>query len=176
MAFVCPYCMSNQPPLEYREGGKVRLSCKNCGYPVEAATLAGTDGGGRRPRILCIDDDRLLLGLFTSMLELHDFEPLTAQDGPSAIEIATRERPDLVLLDVMMPGMSGFDVCRKLRSVPALQKTPIIMFTALSDSRVEPKALAAGATMAIQKPFDPKKLIDVLRAALKQDPGSASPA
>ena len=172
--FICPYCFSNQPPLEYREDGKVRLTCKNCGYPVEVAAIANAEAA-RRPRVLCIDDDRLLLGLFTSALDLHGFELLTAHDGPSGIELAKKDPPDLVLLDVMMPGMSGFDVCRTLRSLPALQKTPIVMFTALSDPRVGPKAMAAGATLAVQKPFDVKKLVEVLRAALASRP-SVRPA
>jgi putative two-component system response regulator len=169
-AFLCPYCLSNQPPVETREGGRARLSCKNCGYPVERGLLAQPETPVHRPRILCIDDDRLLLGLFVHMLELNDFEPLTAPDGPAGIEAARKERPDLILVDVMMPGMSGFEVCRQLRTYPALQNIPIIMFTALADARVEPKALAAGATQALQKPFDPKELIEVLRTVLKPPP------
>ena len=172
MAFICPYCLSSQPPLEYHEDGKVRLSCKNCGYPIEAASLSGGQGGARRPRILCIDDDRLLLALFTDVLEVHGFEPLTARDGATGIEAAKKQQPDLILLDVMMPGMSGFDVCRTLRSFPAFQKTPIVMFTALADPRVEPQALAAGATRALQKPSNPEMLIEVLRATLTNDSSS----
>jgi CheY-like chemotaxis protein len=158
--------MSNMPPAEYRDAGRRRLSCRNCGYPVDVATLEEERPTPRRPKILCIDDDKLLLGLFTDSLAMNDFQPLTASDGPSGIELAAKERPDLILVDVMMPGMTGFDVCKALRADPALQRTPIIVLTALGDPRIEPKALAAGANLVVQKPYDTKRLIEVIRKTL----------
>lgn len=168
--YFCPYCLSNMPPVEYREGGRRRLSCRNCGYPVETARLEQQEEAPRRPKILCIDDDKLLLGLFTNTLEVNDFQPLTAADGASGIELAKKERPDLILVDVMMPGMTGFDVCRALRGDPAFRATPIIVFTALTDPRIEPKALQAGATLVMQKPYETKLLLEAIRKTLGSSP------
>jgi CheY-like chemotaxis protein len=158
------------PPVQYREGSQTRLSCRNCGYPVESASLAQEDEERRRPKVLCIDDDMLLLGLFTDSLEVNDFQPLTAKDGPSGIELARKERPDLILVDVMMPGMTGFDVCKALREDPAFRDTPIIVLTALTDPRIEPKAMQAGATRVMQKPYHTKRLIETIRETLGTPP------
>jgi len=135
---------------------------------LDAPDLAGRPRHSHRPRVLCIDDDQLLLVLFRDTLEAQGFEPLTAADGRSGIEIAQKERPDLILVDVLMPRMSGYDVCRTLRSVPGFQNTPIILFTALADPRLEAKALAAGATRAFPKLFNLEKLMDVLRVTIEK--------
>ncbi len=174
--YFCPYCMASMPPVESREGPRKRLCCRNCGYPAESAALARheeEEKAAARPTILCIDDDKLLLGLFVNALELNGFRPLIAADGPSGIALARRERPDAILVDIMMPGMTGFDVCRALRGDDAFRHTPIIVVTALSDPRIEPKALQAGATLAMQKPYETSKLIEIIRRAL---PGPAAPA
>ncbi|MFB3819821.1 MAG: response regulator [Candidatus Methylomirabilales bacterium] len=171
--YFCPYCMSNMPPVEYREGSRRRMSCRNCGYPIETAALAVDDAPARaRPTILCIDDDKLLLGLFVNALEAHDFRPITAADGPSGIELAKKERPDAILVDVMMPGMTGFDVCRALRGDASFRDTPIIVLTALTDPRIEPKALQAGATLAMQKPYETTKLVQTIRKVLSRPAAS----
>jgi DNA-binding response OmpR family regulator len=165
--------MSNMPPVEYREGSRRRMSCRNCGYPIEAAALTTDDAPARvRPTVLCIDDDKLLLGLFVNALEAHDFRPITAADGPSGIELARKERPDAILVDVMMPGMTGFDVCRALRGDDAFRSTPIIVLTALTDPRIEPKALQAGATLAMQKPYETTKLVETIRKLLSRPPAA----
>jgi len=83
--------------------------------------------------ILCIDDDRLPLSFFTDALERRRFRTLIATDGPSGIEAARVEHPDLILLDVIMPKMSGLEVCRRLRVEPGLKDTPIVLLTALHD-------------------------------------------
>ncbi len=171
--YFCPYCMSTMPPVEFRDGGRLRLSCGNCGYPVDTeAGFEAVPEAPHRPKVLCIDDDRLLLGLFVDALEANGFQPLTAANGPAGIEMAKKERPDLILVDVMMPGMSGIDVCRTLRAQPGLAATPIIVVTALSDSRIPPKANEAGATMVMQKPYETTHLIEAIRKTLPQAPGA----
>lgn len=162
--YFCPYCMTSAPPVEYADGDERRFSCRNCGYPVEAGSVPPE--GVRRPKILCIDDDKLLLGLFVSTLEVNGFEPVTASDGPSGLALARQLRPDLILVDVMMPGMSGIEVCKTIRSDPELRDTPIITITALTDKRIESKALEAGATLALQKPHDAHRLIEAIKTAL----------
>ena len=99
-------------------------------------------------------------------LEVNGFEPVTVSDGPSGLALARQLRPDLILVDVMMPGMSGIEVCKTIRSDPELRDTPIITITALTDKRIESKALEAGATLALQKPHDAHRLIEAIKAAL----------
>src|SRR5512139_4074531 len=89
-----------------------------------------TPEAGRPPprlTVLCIDDDPLVLHFYRDFLELRGYRTLTATDGLVGIEIARRERPDVILLDVMLRGLSGFDICRKLRADPAFRDTPIIL-------------------------------------------------
>src|SRR3989304_2234261 len=111
VTYFCAHCDSNQPSFEYSEGKNLRVRCQTCGFPVDG------DGSGK-PKILCIDDDKLLLGLVRLTLEGAEFDAIIASDGPSGIEMARKERPSLILLDVMMPGMDGFEVCRRMRADP----------------------------------------------------------
>ena len=119
-----------------------------------------------RRKILCIDDDPLLLDFLVVLLKNNEFQALTATDGPSGIAIARRERPNLILLDVMMPGMDGFEVCRRIRGDPVLRDTPVIILTVMTDPKLNVKGFRAGATLAIRKPFETTKLIDTIKTAL----------
>jgi CheY-like chemotaxis protein len=164
----CPYCNSNQPRYEYREGGRVKFRCQSCGCPVEGGVVdvEKEAGGFGRAKILCIDDDRLLLALFSDALEAYAYQPLTAIDGPSGIELAKKEHPDLIILDVMMPKMSGFEACRIMRTDPELKDTPIIILTAMHDPNLNVKGFQAGANLAMRKPFGSKELINTIKTAL----------
>ena len=168
--YFCPFCGVDQPGNLIRDGKRTKICCKACGSPlgeVRPGTAAGPAAAPPpSPKVLCIDDDRLLLALFTDTLEGHNFRAITATDGPSGIEVARKERPDVVLVDVMMPKMSGFDVCRQMRADPVLRRTPIIILTAMADPRLKEKGLEAGANLAMQKPFDPNQLIGLIRKAL----------
>ncbi|HTU01371.1 MAG TPA: response regulator [Candidatus Sulfotelmatobacter sp.] len=106
-----------------------------------------------RPTILCIDDDRFLLTLCCNLLESHGYRTILATDGPTGIETAQAGRPDLILLDLVMPGIDGLEVCRRLRSLPDFRETPIILFTARQDLRLDAEALEAGATLTLRKDF-----------------------
>lgn len=164
----CSYCNSTQPRYEYREGGRVKFRCQSCGCPVEVGVIDTEKQSAvfGRAKILCIDDDRLLLALFSDALEAYAYQPLTATDGPSGIELAKKERPDLIILDVMMPKMSGFEVCRKMRADPDLKDTPIIIVTAMHDPNLNVKGFEAGANLAMRKPFGSKDLIKTIKTAL----------
>ena len=164
--YFCPHCGSNQPSYEYWERGDLKARCLTCGYPINEAAIGSASPPTARSKILCIDDDKLLLGLFTMLLKDTDFEALTAPDGPSGIATAKRERPALILLDVMMPGMDGFEVCRQLRADSDLKDTPIIIVTAIADPKLNVKGFQAGATLAMQKPFEPQKLLSTVKTAL----------
>ncbi len=167
----CQYCISDQPIYEYEEDGRKKRRCQTCGLPLEAGNVVteklGADSSPfNRPKVLCIDDDQLLLSLFGKALEAEDFQPFTATTGYEGIELAKQERPDVILVDVMMPGMSGFDVCRRLRADPDFKDTPIIIITAMHDPRLNVKGFQAGATLAMRKPFDPEKLLATVKTVL----------
>jgi DNA-binding response OmpR family regulator len=118
-------------------------------------------------RILIVDDDRENLDLVADMLRA-EFQPLTAASGREGIISAVREQPDLILLDVNMPEMDGFDVCKRLREQPGTRHIPIIMLTTASslDSRV--KGLDLGADDYITKPFQIRELVARIQARLRR--------
>jgi DNA-binding response OmpR family regulator/DNA-directed RNA polymerase subunit RPC12/RpoP len=175
VTYFCSHCNTNQATFEYLDGNHLMVRCQVCGYPVEEGVAGEEEVVFARPKILCIDDDQLLLSLLSTVLKDNDFQALTAQDGPSGIEIAKRERPALILLDVMMPGMDGFEACRRMRTDPALKDTPIIIVTAMTDPKLNVKGFQAGATLATEKPYDTAKLINTIKTALaiKAKPPSA---
>ena len=117
-------------------------------------------------KVLCIDDGPLICQPLTSTLEKSGFAPLTAPDGPTGLVRAAAERPRLILVDIMLPGMDGFEVCRRLRADPRRAAIPPIILTALADPTLNSRAFQAGADLALTKPFQPDKLIATLRTAL----------
>ncbi|MGX9221362.1 response regulator [Massilia sp. UBA6681] len=107
-----------------------------------------------RPLILAVDDEASNLQLLRQILQDH-YRLLFAKDGARALELARQERPDLVLLDVMMPGMSGYEVCASLKSNPDTAAIPVIFVTALTDTADELEGFEAGAVDYITKPVSP---------------------
>jgi CheY-like chemotaxis protein len=124
-----------------------------------------------RPTVLYIDDDRFLLTLCCDVLEGHGYRTLIATDGPSGIETAKQGRPDVILLDVFMPGMDGLQVCRHLRAVPDLRGTPIILLTARQDLKLDAEGLDAGATLTLRKGFSSVELLSAIDRLLGRNPG-----
>jgi CheY-like chemotaxis protein len=112
-----------------------------------------------RPTVLCIDDDRLVLGVCTRVLEEHGYRVVMATHGRAGIAIAKTERPALILLDVVMPFMDGFETCKLLRAEPALRHTPIVLLTASESPDLEAKGAAAGATLSVRKPFNSEQIV-----------------
>lgn len=107
-----------------------------------------------RPLILAVDDEGSNLQLLRQILQDH-YRLLFAKDGARALELARQEQPDLVLLDVMMPGMSGYEVCAALKAHPATASTPVIFVTALTETADEVEGFEAGAVDYITKPVSP---------------------
>jgi two-component system, cell cycle response regulator len=105
-------------------------------------------------RILVVDDVEPNVRLLEAKLTLEYYEVLTATDGASALEIAAAERPDIILLDVMMPGMDGFETCRRLKADPVTRHIPVVFVTALDGREDKMKGLEAGADDFITKPID----------------------
>jgi len=168
--YLCPHCESNQETFEYFEGTRLVVRCKVCGFPVEEDVVEKDHVTFQRTKLLFIDDDELLLGFFSNFATVHEFQPLIATDGPSGIALAKRERPDLILLDVMMPSVDGFEVCRRMRADPALKDTPIIILTAMEDPKLSVKGFKVGATLALRKPFEAKRMLDTIKTALALKP------
>ena len=115
-------------------------------------------------RILVVDDDRALSEMLGMVLQGEGFETVFAADGPSAVEKFGESRPDLVLLDLMLPGMSGLDVCRTVRGESGV---PIIMLTAKGEPTDVVHGLESGADDYIVKPFNPKELVARIRTRLR---------
>ncbi|RPI07223.1 MAG: response regulator [Zetaproteobacteria bacterium] len=155
----CPYCKSSQSE-QAEVNGPPDGYCRVCGYPLQAEPTPAT--AFRPATILWIDDDRLLLSFCCDALNQRGYRTLVAADGTSGIETAKTERPDLIILDVVMPGMDGIEVCRRLRAEPATRDTPIILLTAFHSPKVSLKGREAGATSTIRKPFGPEHIIDAI--------------
>lgn len=123
-------------------------------------------------KILAIDDHPDTIQLIEMALQRHGYEVLGAFSGPEGLEIAEQERPDLILLDMMMPGMDGNAVCRSIRQNPDLAKTPIIMFTAKSQALDKKVSFDAGADDYITKPTRPSELLERIEALLARQPAT----
>lgn len=125
--------------------------------------MAGSGGQqGARLRVLVVDDDPLVRNLLNAVLGASGFELEEAADGLEALRAAAKRVPDVVVLDVMMPGISGYDVCRTLRNDRRFDKTRIVMLTARASVRDREEGLQAGADAFFTKPFSPLDLIDTV--------------
>lgn len=125
---------------------------------VMAVTPRGVAAVPTPATILVVDDSESNRDTLLALLDTPDYRLTEAADGPAALRAATEIPPDLVLLDVMMPGMDGFEVCRRLRADPVLGEVPIVIVTALDDRQSRVSGLEAGADDFITKPFDAAEL------------------
>ena len=119
------------------------------------------------PLILVADDNALNVDILKTRLEAHGYATVTARDGEEAVAVARAERPDLVLLDVMMPKLDGLDVCRQLKADRGLPFMPVIMVTAKADSADVVAGLDAGADEYLAKPVDQSALVARVRSMLR---------
>ncbi|AAT88508.1 two-component system response regulator [Leifsonia xyli subsp. xyli] len=118
-------------------------------------------------RILVVDDDTALAEMIGIVLRTEGFDPVFCEDGSEAVGIFRESKPDLVLLDLMLPGLDGIEVCSSIR---AESGTPIIMLTAKSDTADVVKGLESGADDYMVKPFNPKELVARIRTRLRPAP------
>jgi type IV pilus assembly protein PilB len=120
-----------------------------------------------KPLILCVDDDPDILDLMRPLLGAKGYQVLTATNGMQALVTALKERPDVVLLDVTMPDMNGYDVCAKLQEKEETAYIPVVMVTALATDKDKLRALRAGAADYLTKPFDPAVMLTAVESQLK---------
>ena len=118
-----------------------------------------------KPRVLVVDDDPALAEMLTIVLRGEGFDTAVVSDGARALPVVRELRPDLVLLDLMLPGMNGIDVCKAIRAESGL---PIVMLTAKSDTIDVVLGLESGADDYVVKPFKPKELVARVRARLRR--------
>jgi CheY-like chemotaxis protein len=116
--------------------------------------------------ILVVDDDPEIVLMLSTRLGKRGYKVTTAEDGKKALEVAKREKPDLVLLDVMMPGKSGWEVARALKQDPVTQNVKIVMVTAIGEKTNEITAPIYGADAHVDKPFEFEKLEKVISQLL----------
>ena len=122
--------------------------------------------------VLLIDDEQRMLNLLELFLAPHGYRCLQATNGQAALDLFNKDKVDLVLLDIMMPGMDGWEVCRRIREI---SDVPVILLTARSDKTDIVKGLEQGADDYITKPFDERELIARVRAALRRVPDDNQP-
>jgi two-component system response regulator MtrA len=120
-------------------------------------------------RILVVDDDTALAEMIGIVLRTEGFEPFFSADGSEAVDIFRQTKPDLVLLDLMLPGIDGIEVCSRIREESGV---PIIMLTAKGDTADVVKGLESGADDYVVKPFNPKELVARIKTRLRPSPES----
>jgi CheY-like chemotaxis protein len=120
---------------------------------------------GNMERILYADDDQDIREIINIILTKEGYEPIIAKDGKEAIDLAKKQKPDLIILDFLMPYMNGMDACKALKKDVETKDIPIIMVTAYSNEKEE--SLSAGAIDFINKPIDKTDLLLRIRSVLK---------
>jgi DNA-binding response OmpR family regulator len=113
--------------------------------------------------VLIVDDDPTAREALVAILEGEGYELQQAKDGVQALRLLKRLQPDLILLDVMMPAMDGFEVCRRIRATPPLAEVPIILLTALDDADSRLRGIESGADDFLSKPPDRRELVARVR-------------
>jgi DNA-binding response OmpR family regulator len=126
--------------------------------------------------IIIVDDEVMTRQMLRMLLELQGFEVIEAEDGIEALERTFKHRPDIMILDVMMPRMDGLTACRKLRSRPETAEMPVIMLSGKTQSNAAEEGLAAGADLYMSKPMKTDQLLSALRELLASGRSVSTPA
>lgn len=121
-----------------------------------------------KAKVLIVDDDAFLSGIYATKLELEGFQVVTGRDGEEALKLAASEKPDLILLDVLMPKLDGFEVLKRLKADPATKDAPVIMLTNLGQKEDIEKGMEEGAVdYLIKAHFVPAEAVDKIKKVLK---------
>ncbi|HTL47336.1 MAG TPA: response regulator [Verrucomicrobiae bacterium] len=119
-------------------------------------------------KILLTDDEPNIVKVVSARLKAHNYEVIPAYDGESALDAVYREKPDLILLDIMLPKLDGYKVCQKLKSDPKWKEVPIILFSAKTQAADKQTGREYGADAYIAKPFQPEQLLETIKYLLKE--------
>jgi len=122
----------------------------------------------KKATILVIDDEKDLIELVRYNLEKDGFDVIAATDGQSGLDVVKKHRPDLVVLDLMMPGVDGLQICKQLRADPRTYRIPVIMLTAKATEADRIVGLELGADDYITKPFSPREVVARVKAVLRR--------
>jgi two-component system cell cycle response regulator len=120
----------------------------------------------RRKKVLIVDDEETILLLFKRYVNKEGYQAQSAETGQEALEKIKADPPDLILLDVMMPDMNGYEACRVIREIPGMQKIPIFIVTALKHQVDSSDAIESGATDVLVKPISEAELMKRVKRAL----------
>ena len=123
-----------------------------------------------RARILLVDDEPSIIKMVSKRLGVEGYEVLVAMDGQEGLDKAQAERPDLVILDLMLPRLNGYEVCARLKEDPAWRKVPVLLFSAKVQPKDEALGKQCGADGYLRKPFQGQELMDRVRALLAATP------
>ncbi|TAN61965.1 response regulator [bacterium] len=121
-----------------------------------------------RKRLLIVEDEKDMMEMLTFRLEAAGFEVIQAYDGREGLDKAYSQNPDLILLDLMLPGVDGYKVCRELKSDVKYKRIPIAILTARATEKEKRLGLECGAEAYITKPFDPEALMNKIKEMLKE--------
>ncbi len=161
----CSKCQDLQPVYRGEEPG-AEPRCQVCGFPIGSGLSMESTKFQPAAKVLIVDDDPLILQMYKDLLEHNDLMVLSAPDGTKALEMAAKEHPALMLLDIIMPGIDGFEVCRRVKGDPTLKDIHIIILTGLTDPKLNVQAFKAGADLALRKPAEPATILRTIQAAL----------
>ncbi len=120
----------------------------------------------RKKKILLVDDEKDLTALVSLHMKMAGFEVLTANNGEKALDLSREEKPDLIILDLMLPKIDGWEVCKRLRQDPGISNIPVIMLTARAETEDKLKGFEAGADDYVTKPFSPRELVARVKRVL----------
>jgi len=124
------------------------------------------------PKVLVVDDEPDVVTFIRQVLESEQFAVVPAYDGISALDLAESESPDIILLDIMMPMMSGYEVLQQLKSNPRTQNIPVVCVSSAHTPEARARSAKAGAAMLLIKPFLPRELVVQLRRHLGETEGA----
>ena len=130
-----------------------------------------------KPRILLVDDEPSIVKMVGKRLEVEGFDVLIAMGGQEGLTKAQAEHPDLIILDLMLPKLNGYEVCTMLKQDTRYQKTPIVLFTAKAQDKDEKLGMECGANAYVRKPFRAQELLEKIRGLLAApaQPGEMQP-
>jgi CheY-like chemotaxis protein len=138
--------------------------------PADGQAAGTTPAEGPRGRVLIIDDEAFIRTVIRDTLAASGFEVFTAKNGLEGIEQARREHPDVIILDVMMSGIDGYETCRRLKADENTRDIAVMMLTALENEKLNTRAFQVGAAWTITKSLDPAKLISTVGLAISSRP------